>query len=568
VAIGGPVTIDTTTEHIVSDGLVDIAVRRAEGPVPVAAGVLDVDAAATSDASSGRGGLALIRLAEAHLERLSLGGLEAVAPDAGSPPSLFLDERDGGGIVVPARIVLPFAGARSEPVSLGVHATADRSLRLLADGASVAGIPLGAGWRIEGLRLAYTPDTDSWTAGGGVVTPVFGLGVTGAISAGRPDALGVTTTRPVAFGRTGLVLSSVEGSLEGLLAQAPKLIVTASGRWGSPEVMELGGSRLEVGATGSFTLAGPVVFGRRDGGLVTGALRLRRAFFPNAAAGELDAAIALPGVALRGRTAVTMSAQRLTAAGGVAGWVRGLRSAGGRAVVSERGAAGFTDVCVRPGARCAAHAAIGFFRAWNGPGSLPQWVGAEAGPTVTARHVLLLADAVSGRAAAPPRVRLRSPSGQTYDTAAPRSGMTVVRDPARRYVGVTVLSPQRGRWRVLGAGSGSPRVTLSAIRRMQRVEAGSPRPASSQQRPLRRGRGVVVLGWSSRGLPADTTVDVYTSIDPQTLGRRLARGLRPRSRLRIRTGTLRSGRNRFTLVVRRGSTILDQVPAPQSTWLR
>ena len=176
-----------------------------------------MDAAATSDASSGRGGLALIRLSEAHLERLSLGGLEAVAPDAGSPLSLFLDERDGGGLVVPARIVLPFAGARSEPVSLGVHATADRSLRLLADGASVAGIPLGAGWRIEGLRLAYTPDTDSWTAGGGVVTPVFGLGVTGPISAGRPDALGVTTTRPVAFGRTGLVLSSVEGSLQGLL---------------------------------------------------------------------------------------------------------------------------------------------------------------------------------------------------------------------------------------------------------------------------------------------------------------------------------------------------------------
>ena len=38
--------------------------------------------------------------------------------------------------------------------------------------------------------------------------------------------------------------------------------------------------------------------------------------------------------------------------------------------------------------------------------------------------------------------------------------------------------------------------------------------------------------------------------------------------MRIRKAALRSGRNRFTLVVRRGGTILDQVQAPQTAWVR
>ena len=567
VAVGGPVTIDTTTEHIVSDGLVGIAVRRAGGLVPVAAGVLDIDANATSDASSGRGLLALMRLSEARLEPLRLGGLQATAPDAGSQLSLFVDERDGGGIIVPARLALPFGGAGSEPVSLGVHATADRSVRLLADGVGVAPITLRGGWRIEGLRLAYAPATDSWTVAGGIVTNALRLGLTGPLTPGRTDALGVTTAGPVRIRQTGFVLSSVQGSLQGLLQQSPKLALTAAGRWGAPGVLSFRGARLDIGVTGDAGFSGPVVFGRGEGGSVSGDLSLARALDPRAATGRLDAAIALPGIALRGRTAVTMSRDRLTATGGVSGWVRGLRSAGGRAVLSERGVAGFADVCIRPGRRCKARTAIGFALDWKKAGS-PQWVGAAAGGSTTARHALLVADATTRRGAARPRLRLRAPSGRVYDTASPRPDMTIVRDAARRYLGVTVLSPERGRWRVVGAGSGSARVRLQAVPRMERIRAGLLRPGSTQRRPLRRTRGAVALGWSSRGLPAGTTVDVYASSDAQALGRRVARNLRPRGGVRISMRSLRAGRNHFTLVVRRGAIVLDQVQARQSAWVR
>ena len=103
---------------------------------------------------------------------------------------------------------------------------------------------------------------------------------------------------------------------------------------------------------------------------------------------------------------------------------------------------------------------------------------------------------------------------------------------------------------------------------MERLRAGSPRPGSTQRRPLRRTRGAVTLGWSSRGLPAGTTVDVYASSDAAALGRRVARNLRPRGRVRISTRSLRAGANHFTLVVRRGTTVLDHVRARQSAWVR
>ncbi|HEV8153149.1 MAG TPA: hypothetical protein VGP78_09460, partial [Solirubrobacteraceae bacterium] len=413
--------------------------------------------------------------------------------------------------------------------------------------------------------LAYAPATDSWTVAGGIVTNALRLGLTGPLTPGRADALGLTTAGPVRISRTGFVLSSVQGSLQGLLQQSPKLTFTAAGRWGAAGGLLFRGARVDIGVNGDAVFTGPVVFGR-EGDSVRGDLSLTHALDPRAATGRLDAAVALPGVALRGRTAVTMSADRLTATGGVSGWVRGLRSSGARAVISERGVAGFADICVKPGRRCARRTAIGFALDWKG-GS-PQWLGAATGGSTTARHALLVADATTRLGAARPRLRLRAPSGRVYDTASPRPDMTIVRDAARGYLGVTVLSPERGRWRVLGAGSGSARVRLQAVPQMQRIRAGHLRPGSTQRRPLRRSRGAVALGWSSRGLPAGTRVDVYASSDAQALGRRVARNLRPDGGVRLSTRSLRAGRNHFTLVVRRGSTVLDQVRARQSAWLR
>ena len=131
--------------------------------------------------------------------------------------------------------------------------------------------------------------------------------------------------------------------------------------------------------------------------------------------------------------------------------------------------------------------------------------GSARRPEAPRRRATRCSSPTPRRAGAPrARLRLRAPSGRVCDdTASPRPDMTlIVRDAARGYLGVTVLSPERGHWRVLGAGSGSVRVRLQAVPRMQRIR-GAPAAGLDAAAPAaphaRRGRARLVVARPARG---------------------------------------------------------------------
>jgi hypothetical protein len=236
-----------------------------------------------------------------------------------------------------------------------VHATPDRTVRLLSSGVPFASVPMGAGWRIDGCASptprARMPGPPPAASSRRRLT----LGLTGALVPGRPDTLGVTTARPVRFGRTGLVLTSVAGSVQGLVRQAPKpqadrlRAVGLAGRHGAvedpPSPRRHG--YLQDRRTGRVRSSGRRLRSRRAAP--------ERVLFPSAAAGELDARSRCPAWPLRGRHRGDhgpKAADRDPAACPVgARAARRRRSRG----ITEQGAAGFADVCVKPAGAAPRH---------------------------------------------------------------------------------------------------------------------------------------------------------------------------------------------------------------------
>ena len=126
VAVGGPVTIDTATRAH--------RLRRRRGHRRPAGGraraggrrrALDIDANATSDASSRpRPPGADATVARRAWSRSGSAACRRRRPTQDRRCRCSSTNATAAAIIVPARLDLPFAGASSEPVSLGVHATA------------------------------------------------------------------------------------------------------------------------------------------------------------------------------------------------------------------------------------------------------------------------------------------------------------------------------------------------------------------------------------------------------------------------------------------------------------
>ena len=587
VGVDGPVNVNTSSNAITSDGPVVLSEVRNDTTIPVAAGALSINTASVKEPISGRDGLAKIELGTPELKSFSLAGLEvSLSSLTGGKLGLYLDSRDGGGLIAASKIALPIGGKQfsADEVAVGIHGTSGSAVRLLGGTVKFGELPLGA-WKISGLSLTYAEATDTWTAAGGFATPAFGLDVTGSLVKGRLNSIGVSVSRDVPLGQTGFILSSVGGSIEGLAEPPLKLALTASGRWGSlpgaPQVglIHLKGVKLEVSLDGKVSLGGDVSFLLADGSPVTGKLQLGFAIDPFEASGSLGANAHFGPVDVQASATMKMNAQHFTAAGGATGQLRGLKLADARGVLSDKGIGASGEVCLAGVlGHCAKRATLGVGMAWNKFPSV-EWIGAETGRYATIARKnppsievargrpLLLVDA-SG-ATQVPVITLRSPSGRRYSSLRKRADSAVVTDPALHYAGLTILAPEPGRWRVLSAtGGGQTRVVTRTVRRVTRVTPKAVAPRTTSRKPLRPQVKTVKASWTSAGLPRGTHVAVYVTPDRRALGNLVASGRPPRGGFRIPRAALARGANWVRLVTSRDGIDSDQVRFSKPIWVR
>ncbi|HEY4095780.1 MAG TPA: hypothetical protein VGM33_09730 [Baekduia sp.] len=588
VGVDGPVTLDPDAQTVTSAGPVMLSEQRPGLTIPVAAGVLSVDAKPVKDSVSGRDNLATVDLAAPQPQAFTVAGLDVTLSTlTGGKLQMYLDGRDGGGLIATARVglPLPIKQASQADVSIGIHGSSAAPVRLLGGDVQFGDFDLGGGWRISALKLAYSQADDTWTASGGFATPAFGLDVSGSLVKGKLDAFGVSVSHDVPIGTTGFILSSVGGSVSGLATPPLKIALTASGRWGSvpgvPQVslIYLKGVTLAISFDGKLTLGGNVSFIKADGSPVNGSLHLQTALSPLAASGSLKADLSFLGVDLSTDATVKMNTKHFTASGKATGQLRGLTLGSAQGVVSEAGAGGFGQVCVGAFGKCAKTVTLGFGMEWKKFPSWPDWIGSDLSRYVTVSRArkstiqvepgrpLLMVDAIGTTGV--PVIHLRSPDGTNYVSTRTRRDAIPVTDPVNRYAGLTILAPAPGRWTVTKIdGGGSARVRAQTVRKIQRVTPRRVTPRSTSRKRLKRKGGALRVRWTSAGLPSGTKVDVYVSSTPDDVGTLVAHNRRVRGSYALRRRALAHGANYVHLLVVRNRIAIDRRNVPGAIWLK
>ena len=581
----GPVTVDVD-DRTISAPTGTIQVVRGGQPIAVAGGDVLIDGDAVSDPVSGRDQLASVRVAQprADLQALNVGGLPlnvtSFAPDA---LNLYLDRREGGGIISAAQLKLPFAGDQlsANALAVGVHAGSVSAVRALGGTAAFGAVKLPGGWGLSDFTLGYQDAGNTWNAAGGLTTPFFGLDLTGTFADGQLDAVGVTVSREVPIGATGFILRKVGGRVQGLAKPPLRITASAAGKWGSvpnlnAAILMLNGVSLNVDLSGSASIRGDVTFLREPPAPITGSIDIGFAISPFRATGRLKARADVGPIDVSAGGGIVVRTDAFTAAGGAEGTLRGVTLGAGRGVLSNKGI-GVT------GQLCFFHACstVGAGMNWQDFPSV-RWVGADveqfvtasgvhAAPSAFARSILvsrgrpfLFVDA-DGPDGTQPAFTLRSPRGRIYTTGSAKADSRIVKDGAIGYTGLTIASPQPGRWTVTPAGSArsATRFVSQAIRRIKRVRITSLAPRGSRRTPLSRRTGAGVrVSWSSRGLSANAKVNVYVTPNPGQLGTFVTGGKRARGGdVRVPRKLLRKGVNRIRLVVVDNGIAIDDVVA-------
>lgn len=588
VGVDGPVTLNPGAQTITSAAPVTLSEQRPGVSTPVATGRLSIDAKPVKDAVSGRDNLATVTLVAPQLQPLSAAGLDvSLSTITGGNLQMYLDARDGGGLIASAKLGLPLPVKQATlgNVAIGIHGSSPAAVRLLGGDVQFGEFDLGGGWKISGLKLAYAEATDTWTASGGFATPAFGVDVSGSLVKGQLDSIGLSVSRDVPIGTTGFILSSVGGSVSGLVNPPLKIALTASGRWGGvPGVSQvsliyLKGVKLEVSFDGKISLGGNVSFLKADGSPVTGTLQVGAGLAPFSASGSLKAEFKFAGVDLASQAQVKMNAQHFTASGKATGKLRGLTLGSAEGVVSEVGAGGFGKLCIGAFGRCATTTTIGFGMQWKNFPGWPEWIGSDVSRyvtlarsrqttiTVEAGRPLLMIDAIG--ASGVPVIHLRGPDGTRYTSTRRRSNAIPVADPATNYAGLTILRPDAGRWVVTQVeGGGQTRLRAQTVRRIVRVTPRAIKTHGTKRKPLKRKGGGIRVRWTSSGLPSGTKVDLYVSPTRKDLGIRLATRRGVRSGYAIHRKSLLPGANYVQLVVMRNGVAVDRRIFTKPIWIR
>ena len=583
VSIGnGPVQLNTDTTKLTARGAA-VAVMRGGAAIPIAAGDITIDAKGGRDPISGRDQTAAMEVgvARPQLDALKVAGIPlSLGELTGGKLTLRIDARDGGGVIVNSKIKLPFADNRVsvEGLAVGIHAASGSAIRILGGTASFGDITLPGGWSFGGLKLTYAEQGNMWTASGSLQTPAFGLELSGGLADGRLDSLGLTLTKDIPIGQSGFILSKIGGSVSGIAVPPLKISATASGRWGSVPSLNAGlillnDVTLTLDLSGSVSLNGKVEF-IKNGSPVKGTLSLSLALFPSfKASGKLTASAHLGPLGLDADASMAMTTSAFTAAGHVSGELFGIKLADGSGVVSDRGIGASASVCVLGAfGHCAKRATLGAGMNWS---EFPRvrTIGGDTQQFVTVSRLratrkiivkrdrpLLIVEGY-GPPGTTPEVTLRDPSGKSYTSTREKTDSRIVHDPANGYTSLAILAPDAGRWTVVPRSEG--RFGAQTIRDIKRVHVTRVAPAGTRKRPLRRGKGTVLIRWSSGGLSPQARVAVYVTTNRNSLGTLVATGKRRTGTLRIKRSALAPGANRIRLVVSDRGVPIDNVLARQ-----
>lgn len=584
----GPVTVDVNDGSIRAPSGTLQVIRGAQA-FPIADGLIEIDTKPTTDPVSGRDQVASIQVSNVGvaLPGMRAGGLPISVSDlSGGVLKLFLDRRDGGGVIAQANIQLPFSDHPSgNALAIGIHGASSSAVRALGGAAQFGDVMLPGGWGLNAFMIAYQENGDAWQASGGLKTPFFGLDVEGSIADGQLNSVGVTVSKDVPIGTTGFILSKVGGKVEGLATPPLKISASVEGRWGSvPGVASLGVLNfnpvsLVVDLSGSATLKGDVTFLKRKPSPIEGSIDIGFGISPFAASGHLDAHANVGPLNVTAGGGVAMRPDAFTAAGGASGSIRGVKLGSARGVLSDKGLGVTGRICVFH--TCSD---LGAGMNWNDFPSV-RYIGGDVDQFVTASAVgtgaatsrsgrsivvrrgrpFLFIDA-DGPDGTLPSFRVRSPNGSTYTTLHAKPDSRISSDRSIGYVGLTIAAPRPGRWRVtpLGSSKHATRFVSQTVRTMKRVRVTRVTPTGTRAKPISRRGGTLKVGWTSRGLSPKARVAVYVTPNAGQLGHFIVGGKSARNGLvQIPRKLLAKGTNRVRLVVTDGGLALDDVIARQ-----
>ncbi len=580
----GPVLVDVGTRKI-SAATSSIAVMRGAQALPVAGGSLVIDADAVTDAVSGRDQLAAMSLSSARpdLQALKLAGLPMTVTDlTGGAMKLYLDRREGGGVITQAGVTLPFAGGQKSAGSLavGVHGASATPVRALGGSASFGNVVLPGAWGFTGFTLTYHEAGNMWQASGGLQTPFFGLDLSGGLADGQLNEVGVSVARDVPIGTTGFIMTKVGGRVAGLAVPPLRIQASVSAKWGSVPGVDnalllLNDVTLEVDLSGKASLKGSITF-LSNPSPVTGTIAIDFAITPFRASGRLTAKAELGPLEVNAGGGVIVRTNAFTAAGNAEGKIRGVTIASARGVVSNKGVGVTGRFCI-----WRACTDLGAGMNWKDYPDV-RYIGADVEQFITASSLMASSAATKrsivvkpgrpflfidadGPDGTQPSFRVRSPNGRTYTTGVRKVDSRIVKDRNLGFTGLTIAKPRPGRWVVTPSGTAAPgtRFVSQALHKTRRVSVTRVTPRGSRSKPISRRNGAAIkVGWTSRGLSPSAKVNVYVTPNPGQLGQFVTGGKRARNGLvRIPRKLLRKGANRVRLVVVDNGVAVDDVIA-------
>ena len=298
-----------------------------------------------TDAASGRDQLANMSISSARpdLQALKVAGLPLSLTDlTGGALSLYLDRRDGGGVISRQRhAAVRGQQAERHALAVGVHGSSASPVRALGGTASFGAVALPGGWGFSGFSLSYREADNTWQASGGLQTPFFGLELSGGLADGQLDEVGVSVARDVPIGATGFIMTKVGGRVWALQGRRCGF----SARVGQVGI-GAGAQRSAPAAQRRDARRGPVRQRkpRREhhlphgpAGNVTGTIDVDFAISPFRASGRLTAKADLGPLDVSAGGGVVIRTNAFTSAGSAEGKVRGVTIARARRRLGQGG---------------------------------------------------------------------------------------------------------------------------------------------------------------------------------------------------------------------------------------